>query len=107
MGNALLALQNQYIFLTQNLSMILAACSRQEQRDAIQSQYVASRRNYFNCINKIFHDDDPAVTNLVSKMQSEQTTLTNMMNGLNDIAKVIDGITQAVKIGAQLVSAAG
>jgi len=107
MGNALLALQNQYIFLTQNLSMILAACPTQEQRDAIQSQYVASRRNYFNCINKIFHDDDPAVANLVRKMQSGQTTLTNMMNGLNDIAKVIDDITQVVKIGAQLVSAAG
>lgn len=107
MGNALLALQNQYIFLTQNLSMLLTACQTQEQRDAIQSQYVASRRNFFNCINKIFHDDDPAVANLVNKMLSVQTTLTNMMNQLNDIAKVIDGITQAVKIGVQLVSAAG
>lgn len=107
MGNALLALQNQYIFLTQNLSMILAACSTQVQRDAIQSQYVASRRNYFNGINKIFHNDDPAVANLVSKMQSAQTTLTTMMNVLNDIAKVIDDITQAVKVGAELVTAAG
>lgn len=107
MGDALTALQNQYIFLTQNLSMLLAACSTQPQRDAIQTQYVACRRNFFNCINKIFHNDDPAVMALVRQMQSEQTSLTNMLQHLDDVAKVINGITQAVTVGAQLAAAAG
>lgn len=107
MGNALLALQNQYIFLTQNLSMLLAACQTQEQRDTIQSQYVTARRNYFKCVNSVFHEDDPAVASLIRQMQTEQTALTSMMNRLNDIAKVINDITRAVQIGAQLVSVAG
>ena len=107
MGNALLALQNQYIFLTQNLSMLLAACQTQDQRDAIQSQYVSCRRSYFNCVNKLFHDDDPAVVNLVGQMKKEQTALEKMVNELNDIAKAINVITQAVQIGAKLASLAG
>jgi hypothetical protein len=107
MGNALLALQNQYIFLTQNLSMLLAACQTQDQRDAIQSQYVKCRRNYFNSVNSIFHEDDPAVTSAIAQMQTAQTALKNMLNGLDNIAKVMNDIADAVQIGAKLVSLAG
>jgi len=107
MGSALLALQNQYIFLTQNLSMLLAACQTQEQRDAIQSQYVTCRRSYFNCVNTVFHDDDPAVAKLVGQMKTEQTELGKLVDGLNDIAKGINVITQAVQVGVQLASLAG
>ena len=107
MGNALLALQNQYIYLTQNLSMMLTACSTQDQRDAIQTQYVACRRNYFKSVNSIFHEDDPAVASAITQMKTAQTALTSMLNGLNDITKVINGITDAVQIGAKLASLAG
>jgi hypothetical protein len=107
MGDALSALQAQYIFLTQNLADLLAACPTQEMRDALQSQYVASRRNYFACVGTIFHDDDPAIAKLVGQMATAQASLEAMVASLNDIAGFLDQTTQAVQLGAQLAGLAG
>ena len=107
MGEALSALQTQYIFLTVNLADLLAACPTQDLRDAIQTQYVACRRSYFACVNTIFHDDDPAISNLVTQMETAQASLEQTVADLNNIAKVVDGITQAVTIGVKLAGMAG
>jgi hypothetical protein len=107
MGSSLQSLEGQYMLLTQNLSMILAACTTQQERDAVMEQYVAARRNYWNSITKIFHDDDPAVSALVKEMSAEQTQIESCMNQLNAIARVIRIITDAVTIGTALVAKAG
>ena len=107
MGNALQSLETLYLFLTSNLSAILAACQDQSQRDAVMSLYVASRRNYWSCLNKVFHDDDPAVASLASQLQSDQANLQAATKGLANISNVINAITAAVKTAAQLAAKVG
>ena len=104
MGDSLKALEDQYMLLSQNLSMILAACPTQTERDQVMTQYVTARRNYWNSIQKVFHDDDPKVVVLVQEMQTEQKKIQDATNHLNNIAKVIDIITDAVNVGSTLAS---
>jgi hypothetical protein len=106
MGPSLQALEDQYMLLSQNLSMILAACPTQTERDQVMTQYVTARRNYWNSIQKVFHDDDPKVVVLVQEMQTEQKKIQDATNHLNNIAKVIDIITDAVNVGSTLASIA-
>jgi hypothetical protein len=61
MTDALQSLEDQYIFLTNNLSALQAACQNDTDKNALMTQYVTCRRNYFNAINQVFHDDDPAI----------------------------------------------
>jgi hypothetical protein len=106
-GDALSSLEDQYIFLTNNLDTYLGSCSKSSDRDAITSNYVNSRRNYWNCIDKGFHDDDPKVIAAVQQVKTAQKSLEKSLSNLNDIASVIKVITEAVKIGGQLAAMAG
>jgi hypothetical protein len=107
MGNALQSLETQYFFLTQNLPVLIAACTTQDQRDTVNTQYVTARRNYWGCINAIFHDDDPTVTKLVTEMRSAQDELQNAVQKLDNISKVIGVIATAVKVGTDLAKLVG
>ncbi len=106
MGPSLQSLEDQYMLFTQHLSMILAACPTQVERDQVLTQYVAARRNYWSSIQKIFHDDDPQVASLVQQMHNEQKEIQDCTKMLNNIAKVIDIITDAVNVGTALASKA-
>ena len=88
MGNSLQALENQYILLTQNLGDMIDACTSQQQKDDINAQYLACRRNYWNNIHKVFHDNDPTVVGLVDQMKTEQGKILDTLKHLNQIAKV-------------------
>jgi len=107
MGAARNSLEAQYIFLTQHLVATLAACQNDDQRNQIRTQYVISRRNYWNAINQVFHDDDPAIEQMVGQMKLAQDSLQKMTQDLADVARVITAITTAVKIGTELASMAG
>lgn len=107
MGDALQSLENSYLFLTSNLSGILNSCQNQSQKDAVMSQYVEARRNYWNCVNSIFHDDDPAVAALVSQLKTDQTSLQAAVKSLANISNVIDAITTAVKAASDLAAKVG
>ncbi len=107
MGDALSSLEAQYLLLTQYLADILAACKTEDQRNQVRSDYVTSRRNYWDAINKIFHDDDPKIAKAVADMKDAQTSLEKLTKNLANIAKVITAITSAVKIGGELAKMAG
>jgi hypothetical protein len=107
MGDALSSLETQYIFLTNHLDDFLGACQNQAQKDIIVVGYVDSRRNYWTCINKIFHDDDTKVVAAVKQVCSSEEALEQSLDHLNDIAKVMDAVTTAVKVGGELATLAG
>ena len=104
MTDALQALESQYILLTINLSDLLAACQTDSDKKAVMTLYVASRRNYFNCINRLFHDDDPDVQALVDQMKEEQSELKAAVANIGAIAGVITAITTAVQTGVALAA---
>jgi esterase/lipase len=107
MGDALSSLEAQYLFLTQHLVAILAACQTDDQRTIVRTNYVEARRNYWDAINQIFHDDDPKIEQAVAQMKDAQDSLQKMTQDLANIAKVITAISTAVKVGTELASMAG
>lgn len=107
MGAARNSLEAQYIFLTQHLAATLAACQTDDQCNQIRTQYVISRRNYWSSINQVFHDDDPAIEQMVGQMKLAQDSLQKMTLDLANVARVINTITTAVKIGTEMASMAG
>lgn len=107
MGEALHSLEAQYLFLTQHLADILAACQTDDQRNQVRANYVTARRNYWDAINQIFHDDDPKIEQAVAQMKDAQNSLEKMTKDLANVAKVITAITTAVKVGSELASLAG
>ena len=106
-GDALSSLEDQYIFLTNHLDDYLTACKTDAERDSVTSNYVKSRRNYWNCINKIFHDDDPRVGAVVEQMGAAQKSLEGSLAQLDQIATVLNTIASAVKVGGDLAALAG
>jgi len=104
MGPSLQSLEDQYMLLTQQLSMLLAACPTQVERDQVMTQYVTARRNYWSSIQKVFHDDDPQVVSLVQELRTEQQKIADCINHLDNIARIIDIITQAVNVGTTLAA---
>ncbi len=107
MNPSLKALENQYVLLTNNLPNLIAACKGDKTlKDTLMSSYVTSRRNYWDGINAIFHDDDPAVHALVTQMTADQISLDATIQNMGKIAKVLAAITKAVDVGSQLLAKA-
>ena len=93
----LVSLEDQYIFLTNHLDDYLTACKTDTDRDSVTGNYVNSRRNYWTCINKTFHDDDPKVVAVVTQMGAAQKSLEGSLAQLGQIATVLNTIASAVK----------
>ena len=104
MQPALSELESTYFTLQGNIGMLLAACTTQDQRDALTTQYVAARSGYWSCVNKAFHDDDPAVIALTTQLDASNKQLQADVTQLGDIDTTINKITQAVTIGASLAA---
>jgi hypothetical protein len=104
MGDALSALEQIYFSIQSNLNDMLAACKTQAQRDKVMSQYIAARQNYWQCVNKAFHDDDPELQAIVAEAKTDITALQGIDDNLGKIAKVISMLTQAVDIGSKIAA---
>jgi hypothetical protein len=104
MSDALTSLESIYFAIQKNISSVLAACKTQAQRDQIMAQYVAARQNYWQAVNKAFHDDDPAVKALVTQATTSITKLNALSTSLGNITTVINDITKAVTIGSQIAA---
>lgn len=104
MGGALGAVETLYFSLQTRLADMLDAARTDADRDTIKSQYVLARQNYWQCVNKTFHEDDPALQALVTQAKTVADEVTHIDNQLNDITKVIAVVKQAVSIGSQIAS---
>jgi hypothetical protein len=104
MGDALASLEALYVFLTTNLSAFQAAFPKDPEKSAFMSQYVQARKNYWDCIDATFHDDDPQVVALVKQIKTEQTSVEKDFKTLSDLAKTLNDITTAVDVGSKLAT---
>jgi len=97
-------LENTYFTLQGQIDMFSAACQTQDQRNALTTQYVQARANYWACVNKAFHDDDPQVASLTSQIAAANTALAGDVAQMGEITKVLADITNVVTIGTQLAA---
>jgi hypothetical protein len=102
--SSLSELETTYTTLQAQIGALLAACQTQDQRDALNTQYVAARTAYWSCINKAFHDDDPTVVSLTKQLDTSNQQLQTYVTQLGDINTTIANITQVVTVGAQLAA---
>jgi hypothetical protein len=104
MSDALTTLESTYFVIQKNISMLLAGCKTQAQRDQIMAQYVVARQTYWQAVNKAFHDDDPALQALVTQANTALTKLNAIGTSLGNITTVINDITKAVSIGGEIAA---
>jgi prefoldin subunit 5 len=104
MQSSLQELETTYFTLQTQISMLNLACKTQQQCDTLSTQYVLSRQNYWACVNKAFHDDDPLVVSLTRQIDQGNQEISNLDEEMGDIAKVITDITNVVTIGTQLAA---
>lgn len=104
MSDALDALQANYFNLTENLDNYLDKCQSDEQRKALKAAYQQARTDFYNARNKAFAANDADVEKTVSELEAAQDSLQKMTQELANIAKIINGVTTAVKIAGQLAS---
>jgi len=104
MQSPLEELEKSYISLQAQINLISMACTDQCLRDQISAQYILARQNYWNCVNKAFHDDAPQVESLTRQLADANLRLTSTLAKLDDLAKVLDIITEVVSVGGQLAA---
>jgi hypothetical protein len=104
MQSPLQELESTYFTLQSQIDMLSQACQTQEQRDSLSAEYVKARQNYWACINKAFHDDDPQVVSLTSQIDAANQELSTSVQQMGDITKTLTDITNVVTIGAQLAA---
>jgi len=106
MSQSIEALENQYFLLRGSLSTLIEQGATTNQLDHLRTQIAQSRTNFLTAANKNLHDDNPEITQLVTQLNTQETSLKTTIDHLGDVAKVIDAITKAVDIGSQIVAKA-
>jgi hypothetical protein len=106
-ANALIDVQNTYLTLYASYDKMRGQCTTQEQMDSLDAQYEAAQKTYYATLNKTLEDDDAAIAVLSTNLQAVNKQVTTAVAVLGDMSKVIDLVTQAVTLGAQIAAAAG
>ncbi len=106
MSQSIETLENQYFLLRGSLSTLTEQGATADQLDQLRTQIAQSRTNFLTAVNKNLHDDNPEIKQLVTQLNTEETSLKTTIDHLGDVAKVIDAITKAVGIGSQIVAKA-
>lgn len=102
MSAALDALQANYFDLTDNLDDYLDRCKNQQEKDTLKAAYQQARLDFYNARNKAFAANDPDIQKAVDALKAAQDSLKKMTDELAEIAKIINAVTTAVKLGAAL-----
>jgi hypothetical protein len=103
MQDALAALEQNYMNLNRQLTMLSANCT-QEQRSQLIAQVVAARSAYWSCVNKAFHDDDPRVVSLTAQLNAASQQLSNAVEQMGDMTDTITRISHAAAIAGSLAA---
>jgi hypothetical protein len=104
MANMLIDVQATFLSLDSQYNILLAGCKTQAQRDVLAAQYAAAQQNYQRTLNATLTDDDAQVAALSTQLKSANLQVVQATAQLGNISKVINDITTAVSLGAQLVA---
>jgi chromosome segregation ATPase len=105
-ANALVDVQNTFLTLDSQYSMLLASCRTEAERDALARQYSAAQENYQVALNAVLSDDDAQIAALSSQLKAANTQVVQATAQMGNISKVIDDITTAISLGAKLIGMA-
>lgn len=104
MANALDDVRQTFVSLDKQYNLLLAACLDNAHRQTLEDKYAVAQANYEAAGEKILSDDDVQVAALSAQLKTANKQVAKLVEQMGDISKVIDGITQAVTVGAQLLA---
>jgi hypothetical protein len=107
MPNALSDVQNTFTTLDAQYNMLRAACTTDADRNALAGKYATAQKNYQTCIGQMLSDDDAQVAALSAQLKAANTEVAKAVTEMGNMSKVLDNITQAITLGAQLITKAG
>jgi molecular chaperone GrpE (heat shock protein) len=104
MANALADVQATYTNLDDQYTMLLAACTSEEQRVELSAKYAQAQDAYNACVEKMLQDDAPEVADLSTQLKAANDQLKKAVAEMGNMSKVLDNLTTAITVGAQLVA---
>jgi hypothetical protein len=104
MANALLDVIDTFTSLDANYDVLMVACQTQTDRDALKAKYAAAQANVETCTGKALEDDDAEVAELSKDLKICNDEIKIAETEMGDMSKVLDNLTQALTIGAQLIA---
>ncbi len=96
-------LKDQYFLLDRNFNKLFAACNAAQQ-DQLRRDYVNSRDNFWEARNRVFAENDPLVKTLNKELKDSTDLINGMLSNLKNIAKILNLITGAVRLGSSLIT---
>jgi hypothetical protein len=103
MANALLDIVDTFNALDAEYNLLRVACQTQADRDALAAKYAEAQENCEKCTNQCLEDDDAEIAGLDKELKGCNDQLKKAVTEMGNMSKVLDNLTQAVTIGAQLI----
>lgn len=85
---------------------VLETTTNQEQRDQLRPSYAQAQLNFQMAVNKVYPTDDAKVAQLVTQMKQAQAEVERLMRESSDFPKIVDAVSNAVKVGTELAALA-
>ena len=108
MSAAVSAVQTMYTQATGQLHAMLKACHTEEEQDEVWTEYYALRKNFDDCVNQKFEEDDAELKQLETGANGSAQQIAKIGGQLNEIAEVLatlsDAVSWGLKIAAKVVA---
>ena len=98
------ALRAQFRTIDENVDDLAKRCETFAQSKLLVDEWLQAQRNYLEARNRIFDVSSKRVTELYEQLGEAQDEIERALATLKRIAKVLDKIGDAVRIGTSLVS---
>ena len=107
MPNVLSDVQDTFLSLDAQYNTLLEKCKTQADRDALADRYTAAQGAYQTCVGNMLADDDADVAAIDAQLKVANGVVKQAVTEMDNMSKVLDGLTKAITLGAQLVAKAG
>ena len=98
------ALRNQFRTIDENLDELALNCRTFSQARQLGDEWAQAQKNYIDARNRIFDSSDTRVKELYEQLGAAQDDVEESLDDLKEIAKVLDRIGDAVRLGTSLVA---
>jgi hypothetical protein len=104
MANVLLDVVDTFDSLDQQYNLLRIACRTQSDVDALEAKYATAQENVEVCTNQLLEDDTAEIAALDKQLKDCNVELRKAVAKMGNMSKVLDNLTQAITLGAQLIA---
>jgi hypothetical protein len=106
MADLLSDISSVYTVYQTSFGQIYGACTTDQQRTTVLSQYTAARDTYWAAVAKTLSDNNPVVQAVDTQLQAANAQVAQALNNLTNIVGFISAAAGAIQLAASLVTLA-